>query len=107
MDVSKLDPQPPRSHTLEWIADMRCVEFKQHCVVVSADLSGCSSICAKEAAALLARVSRGTSSHGLCAIRQDGRLQYTRRCVVAELRERAALNSDSGGESGQVSGARK
>jgi hypothetical protein len=77
MDVSKLDPQPPRSHAPEWIIDMRCVDFKQHCTVVSADLSRCSSICAKEAAALLARVSRGTSSHGLCAIRHDGQLQYT------------------------------
>jgi len=106
MDVSKLDSQPLHGHKLEWIRDIRCLEFRQHCSVVSADLSRCSSICIRETTALLAEVSHGASSHGLCAIRHDGRLQYTRRCAVAELRSKTAINGECGDPPDQAPGTR-
>jgi hypothetical protein len=77
------------------IKEMPCLEFKQRCAAVSADLTDCLGICVRESAAVLAEASSGSSTHSLCAIHLDGRLQYTRRCAAPVLLARPAANSDS------------
>jgi hypothetical protein len=76
------------------IRGLPCLEFKQRCLVVSADLTGCLSMCARESAALLAKASDGRSAHSLCAIHRDGRLQYTRRCMAEVLLAQPPANSE-------------
>jgi hypothetical protein len=77
------------------IRGLPCLEFKQRCTVVSADLTGCLSMCVRESAALLAKASTGSTAGSLCAIHHDGRLRYTRRCMAQVLLAQPAANSDS------------
>jgi hypothetical protein len=75
------------------IKGLPCLEFKQRCSVVSADLTGCLSMCVRESAALLEKASTGSSAHPLCAIHHDGQLRYTRRCMAQVLLVQPAANS--------------
>jgi hypothetical protein len=75
------------------IRGLPCLEFKQRCTVVSADLTGCLNICIRESAALLEKASTESSAHPLCTIHHDGRLRYTRRCMAQVLLVQPAANS--------------